>query len=185
MVYTFGTDEWEKAYIEYTNERSGTEQEPFMIATPEWLMVYEKNLQSDTVFKKAGQGWEGSVVIKILAEPEIGLDEDLYLFLDLWNGECRSIRIVPPEVGDNGSYVLSGAYDKWKSVLLKETDPVKSLMQGKLKLKGDLKTLIGYVKAAVRIVELAPECRYPDVLPAAEIEDFRTWINGMRVEFNV
>jgi putative sterol carrier protein len=185
MAYTFGTEEWEKAYCERVKERLETEPKPFMIATPEWLEVYEKNLQTDSVFQKAGKGWEGSVVIKILAEPEIGLDDDLFLFLDLWNGECRSIRIVPADVGENATFVLTGAYDKWKSVILKETDPVKGLMQGKLKLKGDIKTLIGYVKAAVRIVELAPECRYPDVLTASEIEDFRAWMSGLRAEFNV
>ena len=40
-------------------------------------------------------------------------------------------------------------------MIRKELDPVKGMMQGKLKLKGDLPTIIRYVKAANELVNLA------------------------------
>jgi len=40
-------------------------------------------------------------------------------------------------------------------VLLKELDPIKGMMQGKLKLKGDLPTIVRYVKAAQELVNAA------------------------------
>ena len=35
----------------------------------------------------------------------------------------------------------------------KELDPVKGMMQGKLKLKGDLPTIVKFIKAAQELVE--------------------------------
>ena len=46
-------------------------------------------------------------------------------------------------------------YTRWKEVIKKELDPVKGMMQGKLKLKGDLPTIVRYVKAANELVNLA------------------------------
>jgi putative sterol carrier protein len=49
--------------------------------------------------------------------------------------------------------VIRGTYERWKQVLRKELDPVKGMMQGKLQLKGDLPTVVRYVKASQDLVE--------------------------------
>ena len=40
-------------------------------------------------------------------------------------------------------------------MIKRELDPVKGMMQGKLKLKGDLPTIVRYVKAANELVNIA------------------------------
>jgi putative sterol carrier protein len=50
-------------------------------------------------------------------------------------------------------YVIR-ALTRWKDVLRGELDPVKGMMQGKLKLQGDLPTIIRYVRAANELVHL-------------------------------
>jgi putative sterol carrier protein len=52
-------------------------------------------------------------------------------------------------------FCITGEYSQWKQVLLKELDPIKGMMQGKLKLKGDLPTIVRYVKAAQELVNAA------------------------------
>jgi hypothetical protein len=42
--------------------------------------------------------------------------QDLFLFLDLWHGECRSIKLVPEKVGRRGEYVLEAEYMRWKRI---------------------------------------------------------------------
>jgi putative sterol carrier protein len=49
-------------------------------------------------------------------------------------------------------FCITGDYARWKQVLKKELDPIKGMMQGKLKLKGDLPTIVRAVKAAEELV---------------------------------
>ncbi|MDI6873950.1 SCP2 sterol-binding domain-containing protein [Candidatus Solincola sp.] len=187
MALAYGTEEWEKAYQELLKERQATQSKPYIMGTPEWVAQYEELVKNDQAYKEAAKDWEGSVVIKILAKPEIGLESDLYLFMDLWHGDCRSMRIVPPEVGEAGDYVITGEYDRWKSVIAGELDPVKGMMQGKLKLKGDLPTIVRAVKAASRLVELSASTqpRFPDELSPEETEELRKLLQEAREKLGV
>jgi putative sterol carrier protein len=53
--------------------------------------------------------------------------------------------------------VLSAPYTRWKDILLGELDPIKGMMQGKLKVRGDLPTIVRYVRAANELVRLTGE----------------------------
>jgi putative sterol carrier protein len=78
-------------------------------------------------------------------------------WLDLWHGECRGGGVVTPERGGEARYLITAPYSRWKDVLLGELDPIKGMMQGKLKVKGDLPTIIRYVRAANELVRLTGE----------------------------
>ncbi|MHB8781719.1 MAG: SCP2 sterol-binding domain-containing protein [Candidatus Geothermincolia bacterium] len=187
MPYTYGTDEWEKAYVELANQRMASESKPYWMGTPEWLMSYEKIVQGDAAYKEAAKTWEGSVVIHILAKPELGIDSDLYLYMDLWHGDCNWMRLVPPEKGSAGDFVITGDFERWKSVMAKELDPVKGMMQGKLKLKGDLPTIVRAVRAAQRLVELVGEIptKFPDEVGADELAEFKSTVSALRSDFGI
>lgn len=187
MAYTYGTEEWEKAYQEEVKKRLETEPKPYIVATPEWTAEYEKLVQGDEQYKEHAKTWEGSVALQINAEPDAGLDEDIFILMDLWHGECRSIRIVPREAAEKADYLITGDYERWKAVLAKELDVVKAMMQGKLKLKGDLPTIVRHVKAATRLVDLAAmvEGKFPDEMSDEEKEAFREWVRNMRADFGV
>ena len=187
MAYTYGTEEWENAYKEEVNKRLESEPEPYIIATPEWVDKFEKAIQGDALYKEQAKTWEGSVVLQIMGKPEIGLDEDIFMYLDLWHGDCRFVRLVPRDVGENGDYLITGEYDRWKAVIKGELDVVKGMMQGKLKLKGDLPTIVRYVKAATRLVELSTsfEGKFPDEMSEDEVEALRSYINNTRDEFGI
>ena len=53
--------------------------------------------------------------------------------------------------------MLSAPYTRWKDILLGELDPIKGMMQGKLKVRGDLPTIVRYVRAANELVRLTGE----------------------------
>lgn len=187
MAYVYGTEEWEKTYLAEVERRKATESKPYVVATPEWTAEFERLVQQDGDYREFAKEWEGSVALQINAEPEGGLDEDIFILMDLWHGDCRSIRIVPRAVAEKADYQITGDYAKWKSVLAKELDVVKAIMQGKLRLRGDLPTIVRNVKAATRLVDLAGmvEGRFPDEMPSEEKESFRRWVNEMREQFGV
>jgi putative sterol carrier protein len=59
---------------------------------------------------------------------------------------------------------MTGDYARWKQVAKKELDPTKALMQGKLKLKGDLTYVVRNVKTVNKVIDLLTEVQtiWPD-----------------------
>jgi hypothetical protein len=102
MPYTFGTPEWEEAYVKKLQERIANEPKPFIYFSPEWVGEWEKFIQNDAKYKElALPNWENAIVIHVQKNPAFGVDQDIYVKMDLWhNGACRSIRYIPnTEIG--------------------------------------------------------------------------------------
>jgi putative sterol carrier protein len=122
----------------------------------EWLDVYVERINGSAEYREAAATWEGDISYVFEAEPDKGVSEEIWAWLDLWHGECRGARYaVPPEEGEKAKFIIRAPYSRWKEVIKRELDPVKGMMQGKLKLKGDLPTIVRYVKAANELVNLA------------------------------
>lgn len=187
MAHTYGTEEWDNAYQEYVAKRVASESQPYIYFTPEWVTLFEKAVQEDAQYKEVAKAWEGSVVLHIQAKPDYGLDLDTYLFMDLWHGDCNYMKIVPAEAGKNGDFVITGTIDRWITVGKGQLDPVKGMMQGKLKLKGDLPTIVRNVRAAMRLVGLSADVggKYPDALSPDEVESLRKTINELDEQFGM
>lgn len=174
MAPKYGTDEWENEYQAMLTRR--TEKEPpYVYFTPEWGALYEKTIQGDAAYKDAAKTWEGTVVLHVEAAPEYGLDIDIYVLLDLWHGDCRSIRLVPPEAGEAGDFVITGSLERWTQVAKKELDSTKGMMQGKLKLKGDLPTIVRAVRASQRLTDLSADVggSFPTEATDEQKEEFK------------
>lgn len=120
----------------------------------EWLGIYAERINASDEYRDAAATWEGDVAFVFEAEPDKGVPNDIWAELELWHGECRGARIVTPELGAQAPYVIAAAYTRWKEVLRGELDPIKGMMQGKLKLRGDLPTIVRYVRAANELVHL-------------------------------
>jgi len=120
----------------------------------EWVEEFKKQINSSEGYKKAGATWtSGVVALVISAKPEIGLSEDYGIWLDLHQGVCRDAKVLTAEEAQKAPFCITGDYARWKQVIKKELEPVKGMMQGKLKLKGDLPTIVRYVKASQELVE--------------------------------
>jgi len=120
----------------------------------EWVEEFKRQINSSEGYKKAGATWTAGVVALIIsAKPEIGLTEDVGIWLDLHQGVCRDAKIVTAEEAQKAPFCITGDYARWKQVTKKELEPVKGMMQGKLKLKGDLPTIVRNIKGAQELVE--------------------------------
>ncbi len=182
MNYTYGSDEWENAYLEMVEKRLSEVEKPYIMGTPEWVAAFEKLIQNDDDYKEVAKTWEGTVVIHILANSEIGLNDDIYMLMDLWHGDCRSVRLVPREAGEQADFVLTGEFERWQSVLEGELDVVKAMMQGKIKLKGSLPMIVRYVKASKRLVDLAAqiETSFHTAMDEEERKKYNEWFSKLR-----
>ena len=120
----------------------------------EWLHIYRERINASPEYREAAQTWEGDIGFVFEAEPDKHVPVDLWAWLSLWHGECRDARMVEPGDGQKAPYVIRAPYTRWKDVLMGDLDPVKGMMQGKLKVQGDLPTIIRYVRAANELVHL-------------------------------
>ncbi len=122
----------------------------------EWLKEYAELVRSSEAYREAAATWEGDITYVFEAEPEKGVPEDIYSWVDLWHGDVREYKYgVSKEDGEAAKFVIRAPYSRWKEVIRKELDPIKGMMQGKLKLKGDLPTIVRFVKATNELVNLA------------------------------
>lgn len=155
----YGSAEYGDQYARLLESRKESESEPFIFLSPEWCDAFEKAVQGDTRYKQVARNWEGSVVLVMLTDPEIGHQNDMFIFMDLWHGECNYLSIVPETKGRSGEFVLEADYSRWKQILKGELNVVKELATRKLKLSPfDIKKamkLAAASQAAIRLVELA------------------------------
>ena len=119
----------------------------------EWAEQFKQEVQNSPTYKPTAVTWEGEITLIMLAEPEAKIEEDIYLFMDLWHGECRDMKIVSKGEGEKAPFIITATYERWKQVVLGELEPIKGMMQGKLKLKGNLPYIVRYVKAAQELVK--------------------------------
>ena len=92
----------------------------------------------------------------VKADPALGFEEDTALWQDVHQGECRDAKIIPAREAEAAAFIIVADYARWKTVLKKELDPIKAMMQGKLKLtKGNMPTMVKFVHATKELVESA------------------------------
>jgi putative sterol carrier protein len=122
----------------------------------EWLTEYVERINDSKDYEEAAATWEGDLAYVFEREPDKGVPEDVWVWVDLWHGKCRGSRFgITQEEGERATFLIRAPYSRWKEVIRKELDPIKGMMQGKLKLKGDLPTIVRYVKAANELVNIA------------------------------
>src|SRR4029077_16125568 len=116
--------------------------------TDPWFQDLIVQINASEVYQEAAASWEGDVAFLVESEPDKGVAQDVWGLLDLWHGSCRGGGVVDAERGNQAAYVIRAPYSRWKEVVLGELDPTRAMMQGKLKVRGDLATILRYVRAA-------------------------------------
>jgi putative sterol carrier protein len=128
---------------------------PLRFPSPEWCAACKDAINANPAYKAAGKDWTyGPVAMVVTAAPSIGLPDDLAMWLDVHQGECRACVLVSRVEAEKASFVLVASYARWKEVIRKQLDPTKGMMQNKLKLtKGHMPTMVKYVNASKELVE--------------------------------
>ena len=125
-----------------------------LFPSDEWLSLYRDLINGSAEYRDAARTWEGDIAFVLEAEPDRGVPNELAALLDLWHGECRDARMLAAGEGRDAAYGIRAPYSRWREVLAGELDPVKGMVQGKLKLRGDLANIIRHVRAAKELVHL-------------------------------
>ena len=130
----------------------------------EWAAAYQTALNNNPAYRDAGKCWIfGSVAMVVRGDPTIGLLRDVGVVLDVRGGQCLAARFVDGiDASKAADFAFVASYARWQEIIEAKLDPIKALMEGKLKLaRGDLPTIVRFVEAARQLVVSAtkvPTC---------------------------
>ena len=123
-----------------------------------WAAEYCKALNDSSEYEDAAKGWgvdfDGGMLFVMQKSGEI--EDDINAFLDLKDGKCLGITIIPPG-GDpprTPTLILKGSFLLWRKLAFKELDPIQSLMQGRLQLEGEMSLAMRYARAAMELANV-------------------------------
>jgi putative sterol carrier protein len=123
-----------------------------------WAAAYKVAINGNETYKTAGKDWtHGAVGMVVKADPSIGIEQDMAVLLDVHAGVCNDATyLTADKARSSAPFVIEGPYDNWKKLIVENQDPIKALMQGKLKLtKGHLPTIIRYVESSKQLLASA------------------------------
>lgn len=122
-------------------------------ASDEWAKQFQDEINKSAAYRAAAKGWKWTVGLVLEAEPDKGFPQPRGLVMDLFEGDARSLKMGAAADAQKSDFVITAPYTRWKQVSKKELDATKGMLQGKLKLKGDLPTIVRYTKATQELVE--------------------------------
>jgi putative sterol carrier protein len=119
----------------------------------EWAQRFKDEINQSSVYRQAARGWKWTVGLVVEAEPDRKFPEARGIVMDLLDGEARDIRVGSADEARACDFVITAPYSRWKQVATKELDATRGMLTGKLKLKGDLPTIVRYTKASQEMTE--------------------------------
>jgi putative sterol carrier protein len=122
-----------------------------------WTSSYKDAVNANEAYRVAGKDWtHGAVAMVIKADAQLGIEDDTGMVLDVGGGACHGTQFVKGlehEAVQAAPFIIVAPYSRWKEVIRGEVDPIKAMMQGKLKLtKGHLPTMLRYVESSRQLV---------------------------------
>src|SRR5258708_37448644 len=122
----------------------------------EWARQFKDEVNASSVYKSAAKGWKWTVGLVVEAEPDKNFPDSRGIVMDLFDGTARDITVGTAADAQKCDFVITAPYTRWKQVATKELDATKGILQGKLKMKGDLPTIVRYTKASQEMTECTP-----------------------------
>jgi len=114
--------------------------------TIEWAEAWAARLSQDTQWAESAKSWKWSVLIRV--------GSDSAWFLDLFRGECRTIRVAHSD--ESADFILAADRATWDRILDGNLAPMVAIMQGAVSLeKGSILTLGRFAKSATLLLEAA------------------------------
>ncbi len=122
-------------------------------ATQEWMSALKDELNKSEGYRDAAKTWEGDFYWVVTGMP--GTSGDVYLYVDLWHGECRDAALIADAAAKKPEFVIEATYPVWRKVVDKKLDPIQGMVTRQLKLKGNMLKIMKAPKAATELVHAA------------------------------
>ena len=159
----------------------------YVYPQPEWpdasVELYDEG------FEKKLASLSGNFGFQIGAEPEWGIEDEIYLSMVLDAGKLIEFKSCSKDyVYDKADYIMGATPQAWKRILTKKDKFVGAFMGGRVKLeKGDTVGALALGPHANTLVDVITqvELKFPDDLAPEELETFKADFAKSRSERGV
>jgi putative sterol carrier protein len=122
-------------------------------ATEAWIQALQSELNQSASYRESARNWEGDFYFVItLTDGAASAVPPVYLYMDLWHGECRAACAVADPAARSPEFVIEAPLATWRKVVEKKLDPIQGLVTRQLKLKGPLTKVLRAPMAAMNLV---------------------------------
>ena len=128
----------------------------FTFPSAEWAAEFKQQVQQSAAYKQAAATWTfGPVALVTRADAGHRASRGRRHVARHRARQLQRRARRRRRRSGKAPFCITGEYARWKSVLRKELDPIKAMMQKKLELKGQMTTIVKYVNASKELVECA------------------------------
>jgi putative sterol carrier protein len=132
----------------------------------EWLAALMDVLNSDSHYEEVAKNWEGDLIVVIEPNPK---EEDpklpITLYLDLWHGKCRKVRVIDPDQEEipDAAFVLRSYIKNIMRIFQGDLDPMQAMLTRRLQVKGNLGYMLRNVPTVLDFVRCCREVEIAEV----------------------
>jgi len=119
----------------------------------EWAAEFRSVLNQNEAYRAAAQAWEGDILFLVRpADPNAAAPG---IHLALAHGECSAATFHPDARTVASEFVYEGTSENWQKLLAGQIDPVKAILDGTFRIRGNLAKAMRFTRAAKELVETA------------------------------
>ncbi len=165
----------------------GYEMTTIIYPMPEWIEQCVKSYSSE--YEKKLKKITGDSVFHVKADPEAGIEKDLYISFKLDFGKLISLSYYSEEhAKKEADYIMGSSFTVWKKVLKKEYSFMWAFASLRIKLeKGSTVGAMAFVPVSETLVDAVTpgDLKYPDELDPDELEKFKSDFKAIREKLGV
>ena len=121
-----------------------------------WIAAYRDALNASADYREAASSWHhGPIALVIRPNADAGLPEGFATWLDVDGGVCHAARGVTLAEAEQAPFCLLASYAEWQQILRRRLDPIVGILTRRIELRGDLLTLLRYVRSSRAMVHCA------------------------------
>ncbi len=120
-------------------------------ATEAWIKRLADECNKSRVDREAAKAWEGDIYFVVEAEGH--LKYNVYMYMDLYHGQCRQAFVPKDYTTLNPEFWISGPVSVWKEIAETNMDLIKALLTRKLALKGNISKIMRQARATQVLVQ--------------------------------
>ena len=119
----------------------------------EWAAAFRRALNDNPAYREAAKAWVGDILL--LVRPAAPDAPAPGVHLELADGGCQNATYYPDARTVSSEFVYEGTPENWERLMRHELDPIKAILDGTFRVKGNLAKLMRFTRAAKELVETA------------------------------
>ncbi len=121
----------------------------------EWAEAFRAALNTNDEYRTAAAAWEGEILLRVAPASPGGAAPGVLLVLA--HGRCDAATFHSDAAKLASEFVYEGSRDSWARLVAGTLDPVKAILDGTFRIRGNLLKASRFTRAAKALVETAAQ----------------------------